>query len=256
MTETTSTNLRPATNEQELTKTQKSNMPLWKKPLKDQIESPFVQVLVLILVYFDILLGATQSAADAHAATSLHFGQLRTWILYAHTVELVVQMIVFPMSYFGHWGFGVDTLLVAARLLSRHTIWMTATSPMLGFLRVWRILRLVQTYITIETKEHIVTKRELTRQLASVKKKATELESDLEQERANRKQNEDLTKQCRDEIETLREALRIAAEHVALALQGDFDNVMLDPPGEEEMKGLAARSISPFEALEETPLES
>lgn len=80
------------------------------------------------------------------------------------------------------------------------------------------------------------------------------MESELEKERTLRKKNEEMTNGSREEIETLREALKIAALDVAAAMQGqeiEMDNAdeALGPPAPVEGEGvnrdLTIRSISP-----------
>ncbi|KAL3792171.1 hypothetical protein HJC23_009635 [Cyclotella cryptica] len=222
------------------------------------IELPSVQIFVLMLIYFDILLGATQKAVDNNvnpsiASNSFDFETLRMIILYVHAIELLMQMAVFRNRYFSHWGYSLDTLLITTRLLNRHTKWVFGleNSHLTGFLRVWRFLRLIQTYLAIETKHHIHTKRELSCQLRAVdefKKKTACLESDLERERLLRKQNEDVAKKCRDEMETLREALRIASFDVVAAMRGDhrlggIEDMTVE--GEDTIKPMEYKSIGP-----------
>jgi hypothetical protein len=220
----------------------------WTEFARNNLLSPNVQIFVLSLVYFDMLIATTQ-AADKNDTTTYHFEPLRAVILYIHAIELIAQMIIFNTRFLEQWGLMLDTILIGSRLAG------TYSTPLIGFLRVWRLLPLIETFLAIETTKHVETQRELSRQLRAVeefKKQTTMLESDLKQERDLRKQNEDMTKEWREEIETLGEALKIAAMDVA-AIQGEeieledlvFDAPFADERGIGEIRGLTIRSISP-----------
>lgn len=218
--------------------------PKW---IEQYLKSPACQILILALVYFDILLASTEIAA-ANDTTTYHFGPLRTLILFIHAVEIIAQMIVLQRRFFNDWGHIIDLVLIATRVLgmphSHHT----------GFLRAWRLIPLVETYLTIETSDHCETKQELSRQLSVVeefKKKTIALETKLKEEQIARKQKEDIAMIRQDEIETLREALKIAAVEVAASMKSqevDMNSIMSAAPNredEDELRDLPIRSISP-----------
>lgn len=199
----------------------------WIKTTRRHLDNPSFQVMILLFIYLDIILGATQHAADSDVTTTLHLEPIRAFILYIHAIELIVQMTLIN-RYFSNMGYMLDTVLIGTRLVGM------PHSHLTGFLRVWRLFHLVETYISIETQTHTETKHELSRQLRIVgefEKKVQTMESDLAHEKLLSEKNRDITKECQDEIETLREALRIAAIEVAAAtaIQGQ-EIEMLDAP--------------------------
>jgi hypothetical protein len=214
--------------------------------VRDFLDLPSTQIFVLVSIYLDILLGATQTASAADETTTFHFEPIRALILFIHATELLAQFLVFRNRFFESF-YPLDGLIIASRIAGvghHHT----------NFLRVWRLRHLVDTYLAIDTKEHIETKRELSRQLQAVdelKKKSTSTEFELENERALRKKNEEMVNGSREEITTLREALKIAALEVAAAMQGnelemdDLDSVLGPPAPVLEERNLTIRSISP-----------
>lgn len=118
----------------------------WMDVLRTHLDDPSTQILVLLLVYFDILLGATEVIADE--TTTYHFEPLRAIILVIHAIELVAQLVVFRTRFFEHFGYPLDALIIASRLAGlghSHT----------GFLRVWRILRLVESYVSKATEQQL-----------------------------------------------------------------------------------------------------
>ncbi len=217
------------------TPTNASRWSAWKNHLKSLIEDSTTQILILILINFDILLGTWHITSQLTANSSpvnqwlIPLPTLRNATIYLQFIELVLQMSLFHIRFFSHWGYAIDSFLIMARILHRHDMMtMNATKDIITrntyhlqaqhFRIAWRFLRLIQTYISIEVGEHNVTKKELSRrttQLEEYQTKAMLLEEDVTRERELRIQNEGVTKQCREEVETLREALNIAAADVA-----------------------------------------
>mmetsp|Transcript_12552 Transcript_12552/g.26712 ORF Transcript_12552/g.26712 Transcript_12552/m.26712 type:complete len:305 (+) Transcript_12552:122-1036(+) len=209
----------------------------WRDHLKVLIEDPNIQILILILINLDILLGTwhlTSQLTDNSSPLTqwlIPLPTLRKTTIYLQLVELLLQMTLFHIRFFSHWGYAIDSFLIAARTLHRHDMMtMNATKDIITrntyylqaqhFRIAWRFLRLIQTYISIEVVEHNVTKKELSRRTTEMEEfqtKAMLLEEDVSRERELRIQNEEVTKECREEVETLREALNIAAADVALA---------------------------------------
>ena len=119
----------------------------WMDVLRTHLDDPSTQILVLLLVYFDILLGATEVIADE--TTTYHFEPLRAMILVIHAIELVAQLVAFRTRFFEHFGYPLDAVIIASRLAGlghSHT----------GFLRVWRILRLVESYVSKATEQQLL----------------------------------------------------------------------------------------------------
>jgi hypothetical protein len=81
---------------------------------------------------------------------------------------------------------------------------------LLSFLRVWRFVHVVQAVVAGERSRHSRTKQEL----SEWKRKATALREEAEREKRSSMKNRELV---RGEVETLREALKIAALDVAAA---------------------------------------
>jgi hypothetical protein len=106
-------------------------------------------------------------------------------------MELTMQLVLFPLRYFSHWGYCFDTALVSGKVfngqyfnIERHHLHIAS------FLRVWRFVQVVQSFIVIESSKHARTKDELL---------------NAEQEK----------RLAMEEIDTLQEALQLAAVDVA-----------------------------------------
>lgn len=232
-----------------------------KESVREQLENPTTQILILLLVYCDILLSTTEGVATTNdnITTYNNFGVLIFGILAIHAVELIAQFVAFPSRFFEQLGYPLDVLIVASRMAG-------LGHPHIGFLRVWRLLPLVETLVSNATKHHIETQHELSIQLRNVeelKKKVNAIESDLKKERELRKRNDEMVNRSQEEIETLREALQIAAEeissnHALMSSVTSDDRSNFGPPapvmaGEEVTRDLPIRSISPvMESVGET----
>jgi len=127
---------------------------------------------------------------------------LRSIILYIQCFELLLQAFLFRSRFFGHWGYCLDSMIIVSRL--GHFL-PALYIQMLSYLRVWRFIQVVQTYLKVEVTAHIHTKDELSTQIASTNewKKKAEIAEGQAQQHSN------------EELETLREALNLAAIDVA-----------------------------------------
>ena len=160
----------------------------WKLSLEYHIEEPSIIVLFLLMAYVDILLGSCQlSGAGLSGITSGGIESMQNIILSLQCFELLLQISIFRVRFFSHWGYAFDTVLIATRLLNKCSVLATNNHHLhlLSFLRVWRFVRIVQTYVAIETSKHNRTKEELSYQIKSTsewKRKATLVHEDVEQQ--------------------------------------------------------------------------
>ena len=136
------------------------------------------------------------------------------------TFELLLQAILFHTRFFSHWGCLVDTVLIAMRLVRGYTSFEIINQHhlvLLYFLRCWRFARLLNSFIATEKQKYTALRRKLKSQIESTnvwKKKAL--------------LSEDIAKVCNDEVETLRHALKIAADDVAAAMLGKVNTELTD----------------------------
>ncbi len=150
------------------------------------LEEPQPVTFFLIIIYMDIILGTMSLTGET--ATSAAIDVLRRLILVLQCIELLLQLIFFHVRFFSHWGYCFDTILVGAKLINgQFNIDINAHHlQLLSFLRVWRFIRLVQSYKAIEISRHNRTKEELTSLI-------------------------EYTKSAEEEIDILNEALTVAA---------------------------------------------
>ena len=156
-------------------------------------EEPHIVTFFLLIVYLDIILG-TMSIAGGINNIAIHI--LRRMILYLQCIELLLQLILFRVRFFSHWGYCFDTILVGAKLFhGQYSIDISDYQlHLLSFLRVWRFIRVVQSYLAIEISRH-------KEELSSLIEYTTEYQRKLAS--------------AEEEIELLNEALTVAAMDAA-----------------------------------------
>lgn len=120
-----------------------------------------------------------------------------------------MHAILFRKRFFTHYGYLIDTLLLSGRIARDYAMVELSASHLILMnlvLRIWRFVRLLNTFITIEQQKHVATKKNL----KEWKEKALQFEETV--------------KICNEEVTTLREALNIAAKDVAAAMIGKFSH--------------------------------
>ncbi|KAL7549268.1 hypothetical protein ACHAWF_012546 [Thalassiosira exigua] len=196
-----------------------------KRTLEMYIDDPHVVSLFLLVAYTDILL---ESLVLSGSSLGAAIDGLREAFLLAQLFELLIQLAIFNVRFFGHWGYALDTVLVTTRLLNNGGFLATDKQHLhcLSFLRVWRFVRVVQSFIANEVSDHNRTKADFASQIKSAnkwKKKAEDAERETRQFKA-----------AKEEIVMLREALNIAALDVAAALNGKVGSTASDGTDNEE----------------------
>jgi hypothetical protein len=177
------------------------------KKLQYFIERPNTQIVMLFFIYLDVI-----AMIFSNLLTSQSSGW---WSIIGHLcavvfiVELLMHAILFRIRFFVHYGFLIDTMLVSARIARDCAMVDMSVNQLILInlvLRIWRFVRLLNTFITNEQQKHIVTKNKL----KEWKEKALQFEETV--------------KICNEEVTTLREALNIAAKDVAAAMMGKFNH--------------------------------
>ena len=171
------------------------------------IEDSIIVVWFLLVVYADTMLGSCFLSSDSSSSDSSHalLQNLHTILLSVQVFELVLQMIL---------GYLLDTILIGTRLLNAYGGYEydQRNLHLYSYLRVWRFFRAAQAFTAIEVAMHNHTKEKLSSQTNVTKewkKKATAYKDDVNE--------------FREEIDTLTEALQIAAQDVARYRANDIE---------------------------------
>ena len=185
------------------------------------------QVFVLVLTAVDISCALVQIYAAAgaisppawfaHALRFLEYQSVFTVLVFV--MEALLLLFAFGATLFSHLGYTLDCLVAVVTLGYRVTSDVRVVS-LFGFVRVWRIVRLVNRAVASHeegaqaAREALLIEQECARQALEDKSSAEER---LQREIGSRKRVEEMLKTYKDEVETLREALHIAAQSIAEA---------------------------------------
>jgi len=206
-----------------------------------------VQLLVLTCIGLDIFFSVlelimTYNDTSGLLPLSAHMSLLRViqsftgFTLFFFLLEIITLMVTFKEDFFVHVGYLLDTFVVATCIFCEIDGWGKEIR-LLNFLRVWRLLRLVQSMLNEVRNEHEDTKSVLRLEQIKVKEGVAEkavLQDSLKRELEARRRVEGMLRGYKDEVETLSEALKIAAIDVAQAAQ---QQMMEDDEEDEDEEG-------------------
>ncbi|RHZ23790.1 hypothetical protein DYB37_002085 [Aphanomyces astaci] len=218
------------------------------------IEWRETQAVMIALVVLDVAAAVASLVLDLLAQTGVVMppilGQLLQsfggFTLILFMIELAVLIWVFQLAFFTHIGYGIDFGVVVSSFsweLSRQSKGLR----LLGVFRLWRIFRLVNTFLNDERSQHAATANllEIEKQVPHVSLppfplrfyygqavdaaalKLQRLEDALEKEYQAKTTLNLALQEYKDEVDTLKEALTIAAMSVTTSYaedEGDFES--------------------------------
>ena len=187
-----------------------------------------MQILYIILVLADSFasLGELKIACDGNFnpfyKTTRSF---TTFTLLFYVFELILALIVFGFGIFGHWGYLLDIAITGVQVYGEYH-GMGKETRILNFFRFWRLIRLFNSMVSIEKGLHEQTLAKLEKSDEEVRRLQvdnTNLKTDIIKEKEARKSIEEMLQSYKDEVDTLNEALKIAAMDIAEVAQADED---------------------------------
>jgi len=180
-----------------------------------------VQLVVVISIFLDLFTSTSSilltyniksesgssDTEDYKLAILRVLESLSSFVLIFFLLEVGTLMVVFKDKFFMHGGYLLDVAVVG--LCSVNEIYSGGKEiRLLGFLRLWRLVRLVNSMLNVARSEHNDTKAIL--KLAQQKNKELQVEAVLLQDSLQRsiearKSVELMLKGYKDEVETLSE---------------------------------------------------
>jgi len=206
------------------------------------VQSQELQFLMLLLIAVDFLSGFYRLYAEARGWSSpflsiLEFQAGLSLLLF--TLEMSLVLISFRSETFSHFGYTLDLILVGVMFYGVVVAAPWAVSVrLLNILRSWRLVRMIGAAMQAQVDAHEETLKELDRaeeRIESLKQKLRRAELSTKRESEKTRRLELNFRNQRSELETMREALQIAAQTMARAqgLQGIADILVQ----EEEEEG-------------------
>jgi len=148
-----------------------------------------------------------------------------TFSTFFFAAEIVAVVLVFGRSMFTHWGYLIDIATTGAQIYLEQRQ-LGKISRLLNIFRFWRMARLMNAMVSTEKDSHDRTARLLETSEVEVKKlqlETTNLRGEILREKEARNAIEDMLQNYKDEVDTLNEALKIAAMDIAEVAQTEDD---------------------------------
>jgi hypothetical protein len=197
----------------------------------DFIEMHETQTFCIFLIFLDTFLAYSLSIMNV-AVSDIQNDLIKALIEKSFTIiksltaftqiyfmiELIIIIISFGFSVIGHLGYTVDIFIVASQFYFDLMIY-GRESRVLNIFRLWRIYRLIISLVNTEKYNHENTKVELENTILVNQKLEIEksnMEEDLKREKEARTSVEQMLQDYKEEVDTLNEALKIAARGKSL----------------------------------------
>ena len=145
-------------------------------------------------------------------------------------LEMFTVFLVFRLSFFGHIGYLFDMIIIFCQLYMELLGGFGKETRLLNIFRLWRTVRLFHAIVNLEKERHEKTKDVLSTrdgEIRRLKMNIQSLETDVLKEKEAKESVEEMLFTYKEEIDTLNEALKIAAMDIAEVAQaddGDFDS--------------------------------
>ena len=146
-----------------------------------------------------------------------------TLVFFSFEVGLV--LMAFRSRTTGHWGYLLDAVLVSTQVYGEVFGWGLSIH-LLNIFRYWRLVRMTAYLINKETESHDLTKGELAAQTTVLVRAQNDVKRgalDLTREQEARTAVDEMLFSYKEEVDTLNEALKIAAMDIAEVAEADDD---------------------------------
>lgn len=212
------------------------------------------------LYVFLIVLDTFASLAEMYLSCSANFpidastvnrkvmvrllGSFSTFTTLFFAAEIVAVVLVFGTAMFTHWGYLLDLLTTGGQIYLEQKGY-GKVCRLLNILRFWRMVRLLNSMVSTEKNAHDRTVRLLEASELEVKKLQNEtasLRTEITREKEARDAIEDMLQNYKEEVDTLNEALKIAAMDIAEVAQTE-DDFALSEEGDSENESLGDRPL-------------
>lgn len=215
----------------------------WRRSLGQFLELNQIQGFYLALLLLDTFSAFSEvSLAKANMATPTALrlaSACQAFSIFCNfffAIEILLSYFAFGLALLGHWGYMVDTLVVSCQLSWKYS-GIGGETRILSIVRIWRLFRLVNALVAAEREAHEQTMQQLqlrSTEVAELELKIADHTLELEKEKEARKAVEGMLVNYKEEVDTLNEALKIAAMDIAEVGQEDDDLMSL---GSEEAEG-------------------
>jgi hypothetical protein len=231
-----------------------------RETVGDFVEKFEVQLVVIILISLDVIavtaeffIAHSDGLVDMEAPQVVTATQLMQsfmgFTIFFFLMEIGLVFFAFSELCLSHFGYMLDLALVCGGLYWEINM-ASKIVRLFGILRVWRVVRLVNSLLATAEAKHEDTRQLLLQEQKQVEQMQADkanMEEVLKQEAAARQRVDSMLQGYKDEVETLSEALNIAAINAAqtrLLDDEDFLNELEGRESEEEDDGIDDEGFS------------
>ena len=242
-----------------------------KFSLGNFIEGTNVQIFILIVILLDTIIAFIETGAlllyaeSSFRANKNDLSSITLLLLYITqdmlllisqgfnllclsllSCELLTICIIFQYRLLFHLGYLIDIIVITCQLYSQ-SYTTNKLSRILNIFRIWRIIRLINTYIEQEQISHDMTKSiilDKDTEIAQLQLNILQIRSDMERVEEARGNIEAQLLGYKEEIDTLNEALKIAAMDIA-EVGEDADFAYDDEEEDDEIVPTSGQNYDP-----------
>lgn len=222
-------------------------------PLGSFIERYELQLFIIVLLVFDSYLSFASVAAQPLMSSTKYFYPIilrltdvfSTFCTGIFLLECVLLFLLFRLQFLFHVGYLVDVCVIGIQVIALSS-GFGPVSKTLNILRYWRLMRLFTSSVQMEKAMHMKAVLEVDAVRAHVKRlevDAARLNVELDKERESKRAIEAMLHTYKEEVDTLNEALKIAAQDIAEAAQDAEFLDEYEDDEDDEAEG-AGKSVS------------
>eukprot|EP01031_Cornospumella_fuschlensis_P028892 gene28892-34866_t len=226
----------------------------WRQSLGDFLELNQTQNIYLVVVLLDTFAAfaavyLTPQGRNLPSILQRPLSILQGFTTFSsafYLIELVLSIIAFGFVLLGHWGYLLDILVTGAQIAWEY-VGVGPETRLLNVFRVWRLLRLLFALLNAERENALKLQEQLEAKELAVSEltlKIQDLSGEMKNEKDARKSVEQMLLNYKEEVDTLNEALRIAAMDIAevgqdddMGSEGDMYSIYSSEDGDAADKG-------------------
>jgi len=171
---------------------------------------------------------------------------LASFTIFFFSLEMLAIITAFQTSAIFHIGYLFDSVIVSIQLMAEFT-GRGLEYRILNFFRLWRLARLFNYLVNLEKEAHDATREVLLEKDASIRQlegASKRISLELEKEKEARAAVDEMLASYKEEVETLNEALKIAAMDIAEVAEADDDLLLSDDEVDDELSAFTGSTSS------------
>ena len=225
--------------------------------LGDVLELQSTQTLYIVMLILDTFAALAELGILSNQIPSKMFPGVISQVLHllklfskfnmiVFSVEIFLVYLAFGLATIRHFGYLIDFLVITSQLTLDY-YGIGRVNRLLNIFRVWRPIRLLSAIIAEERERRDEVKQQVEAKEEEIKACKEEIDSvkeELSKEKSARESIETMLQNYKEEVDTLNEALKIAAMDIAEVAQADDEFLTDDDDENHDEATLSSRADS------------